>query len=603
MTRVTQDSAMANQDRLGDEVVNRIYDVALDPAKFDDLLDPWEDLIGPHRRNAKKIGPLALQGPNFGHHFKRLADILDRTQPAGQIRAQSAELAGYRRVAALCINGALKISELNDAAADLFGIVRGDPMTQLPLLPEDHETLADALRRHLTSTKHPTSLLRLTVRESAGQAELHPMLVRLRRVESAGGSPFVVMVTSEIRWPDGLNEILTRSFGLTSSEIEVLQGLTRSLAPRDIAERRERSVETVRAQIKSLLLKTETRSQGDLVRFALSAMDVADPAQADHTAARRWSGGRGNGLAARAFKSIRRPDDRRVDYLLLGDPRGRPVMYLPGFLGLARLPTAAEAEAARRGMRIIVPVRPGYGGSGPLPAAADRLSAHADDIAAIADQEGAGQFPVIVIQDDLAYAAALAAAHPGRATAIFGFGASVPVDRAHQFDRMLRWHRFLYSSVQFTPSLVPFLVRTGFVMVQRIGKLGFLLKVLNKAGADEALLKDPAVLEALEVGSEITLSGRFAATEATTAEFRTMHEIDLPALLTGLRDRLPVTLLHGPDDPRAPPETLAELARIYPWVNFRRLESGGALLLFQHWQVALDLVDAECSALTNQIGV
>ena len=43
-------------------------------------------------------------------------------------------------------------------------------------------------------------------------------------------------------------------------------------------------------------------------------------------------------LSERDFKSLVMPDGRRVDYLILGAPRGRPVLYLPLDFGLVRWP-------------------------------------------------------------------------------------------------------------------------------------------------------------------------------------------------------------------------------------------------------------------------
>lgn len=44
---------------------------------------------------------------------------------------------------------------------------------------------------------------------------------------------------------------------------------------KDIAEARGRSAETVRTQLRSILAKTETHSQSELVRVVLGLMDVA----------------------------------------------------------------------------------------------------------------------------------------------------------------------------------------------------------------------------------------------------------------------------------------------------------------------------------------
>ncbi len=61
---------------------------------------------------------------------------------------------------------------------------------------------------------------------------------------------------------------IQRLFGLTSTEAQVLAELRRGESPSGIAEARERSVETVRTQIKRLHAKTETASTHELLALA-----------------------------------------------------------------------------------------------------------------------------------------------------------------------------------------------------------------------------------------------------------------------------------------------------------------------------------------------
>ncbi len=64
------------------------------------------------------------------------------------------------------------------------------------------------------------------------------------------------------------------AFGLTVAEVEVVRGGAPGLSWRDIAEARGRAPETVRAQVRSVLAKTETHSEAALVRVVPGLMDV-----------------------------------------------------------------------------------------------------------------------------------------------------------------------------------------------------------------------------------------------------------------------------------------------------------------------------------------
>ncbi|WP_375691388.1 helix-turn-helix transcriptional regulator [Pseudooceanicola sp. LIPI14-2-Ac024] len=337
---------------------------------FGDLLDDWDALLAPERQKAHSTGRMRLPRPDLGMHFRRLAELLDRTQTQPMLQVEHAALAPYRRVAAFCVSDRLALMAVNDIAREVYDLSPGEPLARLPMASEDIETLTRNLRELVTAPPGDTRLLKLHSHDTADGTAQRSVLLRLRGDRLPDGRAFVVVVTSHLRWPEGLSETLERSYGLTASETEVLRGLTQSQSLREIADRRGRSIETVRAQIKSLQQKTELRSQGELVRLALSAMDVATSAAAGAAAprGRRWSGG-GATLRRQPYRVLRRPDGRKVEYLVLGDPAGRPVLYLNSFMCLSRWPAAAEAEAARRGLRIVVPNRAGYGGSCPCPPA------------------------------------------------------------------------------------------------------------------------------------------------------------------------------------------------------------------------------------------
>jgi len=59
-------------------------------------------------------------------------------------------------------------------------------------------------------------------------------------------------------------------FGATQSETELIELLSRGLTPAECAERRQVSINTIRTQLASLLAKTGTRSQAQLVALVMS---------------------------------------------------------------------------------------------------------------------------------------------------------------------------------------------------------------------------------------------------------------------------------------------------------------------------------------------
>jgi len=64
-------------------------------------------------------------------------------------------------------------------------------------------------------------------------------------------------------------EYLQQAYGLTRTEAQIAQLLLNGLAIMDVAAKRNTSIETARWQIKSLMQKTNTTSQAELMRLLM----------------------------------------------------------------------------------------------------------------------------------------------------------------------------------------------------------------------------------------------------------------------------------------------------------------------------------------------
>ncbi len=129
-----------------------------------------------------------------------------------------------------------------------------------------------------------------------------PVIVRVSRVESTEARPLALVLSTELVWPEGFEATVQDAFGLTPAEVDIVRGITLGLPVKDIAEARGRSAETVRTQVRSILAKTETHSQSELVRVVLGLMDVALIPTGGHGG----SVPKGGGLPARSCTSCAR---------------------------------------------------------------------------------------------------------------------------------------------------------------------------------------------------------------------------------------------------------------------------------------------------------
>ena len=568
------------------EIIERLYDVAIDPDRYEQLLDSWESRIGPMRPAAIALGE-PLRDAELEAHFERADVFLDRLSEKRD--ARDALLESFANAAALIVGRDLTIQRMNPLAAKWLGVEPGAGLRALPLGESDTRDFADALARAFAGRDARTMLLRFRS-TLTGRAVLFQ--IRL----SQGDDPFALVVTSEHGWPDTLDQTLIEAFGLTPSEIEIVRGLAESRSVREIADERGRSVETVRKQIKAILHKTRTNGQNELVRVCLAFMDIVSVTEAAREGRPTHSASAGR-LRPRSFHALERPDGRCFEYLVLGRAEGegieeRTFLYLPIDYGLVRWPASAEAELERRGLRALVPVRPGYGNSTPLPWTADRRAAVADDLAAMMDAHGVRRAPVLALGSDGWFAFGLEARHPGRVSAfVLAGGGSFPNDRPEQYERMEKWHRFIIANGKYAPRLLPFLVKAGFSLARRIGKRGFIHAVYGNSPADIATFEDPEVYEAMIVGSEVALSETHSAHEAFSQEI-VQQTNDWGDSVEACRD-LPIVSFNGTEDPQAPPATVAEWRERFPFVDFRVEKGAGQLIFFQRWRTILDEVEAQ----------
>jgi len=578
---MTKPTHIALHDDARDQVIDRLYDVALDPARYGALVDHWEDLIAPLRKDAGD-GAFTLNDDLIQGHFDRASKFLDRWAANRQRQGVQALLDGFDHSAALLINDQLTITALNEPAQNTLGVRAEMALSNLPLESSDLEHFEREARGMFENPQDRRAMLQFRAVEDGRFIVFHVM-----RRDVEGEAPLLLAITSELHWPKGFSALLKSSFGFTSAEADVARGLVECCSVRDIAETRSRSIETVRAQVKSVLSKTETRSQTEAVRLLLSMMDIATFTLDRGLEVPAASGGFRK-LTTVPFQTLFVGGGRRLDYLVLGDAEGRPVVYHPGDYGLVRWPASAEADLARRGIRLIVPVRAGYGASSEPAKGAGFTETVCADLAAVMDACGVESCPVVAQGSDSFIAISMTHFQPGRTTAIIACSGVLPLTRSEQFERMEKWHRFINSSARYTPHLTPFMVKAGFFLARRIGKRGFIHAAYGNTPADVETFEQPEAFEAIVTGSDVALSEEHSAHKSFAANVLDMERGDWTDRVEALKGAVPVIFMSGLQDPQVPVLTLREHQADYPWIRFEEFEDGGQLLLFRHWRRVID---------------
>ncbi len=570
---------------LRDEVIERLYDVAIDPTRYEDLLDRWESLIRPYRQGANGTLLDDTIGREFAAHFNRADRVLEQTEICATQEAEQTPLKRVHKSAAFLVGQDQTILEVNAAARHALGLKKGARLAALPLDEDDRSALMARIGALLRANSDSTVI------ERARAAKSDRLIIfQLTSLHPREGTRIVLVVTSEVLWPEGFGELLKSAFDLTPAESDVLRGLSECQTLKEIAAARGRSVETVRAQLRAIMSKTETRSQTELVRLTLSMMDISAYTDDAATTAPTVSGG-SNQLKARAFQHLTLADGRQMDYLVLGDQQGRPCLFFPQDYGLTRWPASAEAEAEARHIKVVVPVRAGYGASSPLPRKANPAELAARDAAQLMDHLSIPYCPVISLASDDIFAVHLHHLFPERVSAFLACAGTLPLSRSEQYERMGKWHRFINASARYTPHLLPFMVKAGMMMTRRLGNRKFLHAVYGNSPADVATIEDTEAFEAIEAGSTVCMSPDFTAHVAFAREVIAHETIDWAPMIREMRGAIPVHYFNGLQDPQMPAKTLEEFTHDYPWVEFHIFEDAGQLLFFRKWRDVLPVLE------------
>jgi pimeloyl-ACP methyl ester carboxylesterase len=134
-----------------------------------------------------------------------------------------------------------------------------------------------------------------------------------------------------------------------------------------------------------------------------------------------------DGLDVESFElEVHAPGGRLLSVLTVGPPEGDPVFMLHGTPGVLGMYEPHVEDSARRGLRYVSYLRPGYAGSDRQPGRS--VADCAADVKAIADELGIERFHAIGESGGGPHALACAALLPGRVRAVALLAGLAPLD-------------------------------------------------------------------------------------------------------------------------------------------------------------------------------
>lgn len=556
------------------DFINHIYSVAIDPARFVDLVERWDRRLAQAESAEHAVAGASGIAKQSGS--EPIVEVLDRVISAHASRI--AELLAGFSTAAVIFNARGLMVAVNEAATAVFGLMPGHRLSDLGIDDSDLQPLADEIASLASASKCGNAIVRFRMMDAS-----YKILAHLRAVDAGASGRHVIMVTSEHSWPEELTGLLTRTYGITRQEGIVLQCITRGETVHDIAIASGRSIATIRSQVQSLLQKTQLGSQTELVRLASTLLHaMGGPAIKDNVP------GAPKQLPPYVLEPLQLPDGRKIHYRLAGARHGRPFLLLPSGQGFIRWTDAAEAEMARRGLTMIAPARAGYGPSSPIPAGCNVYDLAADDHASLLSQLGIEACPVVAICDDIKIALHMEQRHRGIFTAVIGAAATMPLASPEHFARLTKFVRFVQMNATHAPRTLPYVTLLFFHMARRLGTRRFLETMMASCPADVVALQSDAIADPLVASTQIVMTEHFMAHYAWSQEIIQFAR-PWPRLL--LDSSVPVTLLAGTHDPFSPIETVRDYCREKPSIELIEIADAGQTLVYTHHALVLDAVE------------
>jgi pimeloyl-ACP methyl ester carboxylesterase len=284
---------------------------------------------------------------------------------------------------------------------------------------------------------------------------------------------------------------------------------------------------------------------------------------------------------AHTFHRITLPDGRRLDYISIGDPTGRPFLWLMSGMGLARWHRAAERTLGEKGLHMIVPVRAGYGHSSQPPLGRHILDIAVDDTCQLMNELDIACCPVIAPCDTMLIALTMAKKHPARLSHIFGGGAMFPIATPSQYGRLHMIARFFRANARYAPRSLPYIFKVFRTAIRQQGVPAHIRKSLSRSPIDRQIFEDPDVFEPIVAGYQLLVGPDTHCERAFSAEVLNLHRA-WPTQIGAVN--CPVTLFHGVHDGNSAIETAREYASLYPHWELIEYPEEGQLVLYGQWE-------------------
>lgn len=549
------------------DLIAKAYDAAISPDEYDNLVTKWSEYLTaldqefPSEISKEPSVSDFVADEEIFDHFARAAIIFQRLSGESRSHDPKDFIEGDDR-AALVISASGTIDASNSKPGDILYNLKHIRDLEPKLRAGDYARLQETIsqQNQANDTHSPTVILC-----EDNQGVLSHFVVVPANI-SKNGRPYFILRSLHPRWSKELQSVLMKVFELTNRECEIVEGWCNSLSISDLAKQHNRSVETLRTQVKTILSKTGTGSQAALMRLisGLSSLFIANSVS-EHAS-----------IARGQLRIFKLPDGRDLETNIYGPDHGEPVVFIHGMLGGMVIWTELAKTLFEHNIKLIVPNRPSFGKSTPY---SDRETApqkFAEDLFFILDTLKVKKVTLMAYGAGSVYAFAANTLHPQRVKRIVNFAGGVPITSRREFLKMKPRQSVMAITARYAPSLLPALVDGGISQI-RSGLISkFIDALYHETPEDMRVAMRDDVYPIIQKNLEISVEQGSNAF-VTDAAHVTRNWSDLVR-----NAQTPVTLYHGVHDPVVPIDSVREFANRWPHIELEEIEDVGQLIMNKH---------------------
>ncbi len=579
-------------------IVDTLYDIALDPRSLESFIDSWTDAGLDREQTRQVLAGFDEFDTIFHDHISRADTFLRRGTRNDKGTDMTAALAPFESLAAFIVDRSFLIVAANEGARESFGLIEGASLADVNVPADTFEPLVEALEKTLSSPKPTQSILKVESEESPT-----PVVFQIRQLPKRDNERdnLVLVVTTKHHWSAFLSETLEEVFQLTSAEQGIVRALVEGMSAKEISANRGTSEGTVRGQIKTVLSKMNARTQSEIIRLVLNLRDVSSGQRLPEAPSgtvpllitKKWL----RDEVWKPYQTLIMPDGRRMDYHVMGPINGAPVLYSHMGYCLVRWHEPMVRMLYDLNLRVVCPIRAGYGKSENIDPTADVLASTRSDTLFLLQHLGISRLPYLTQSNDLIFAADFATHHPEMVSEIIGLCARPPLPGDRHYSNMGVWHRFFLSTARHAPHLLRFTTKAAVSMGRRIGSMEMLRQMNKSSPSDMLLLEDKALVAVLKENAELIVAPSADITQAYTMEIRAT-EAPWSKLMFAI-EGIKTWFVNGGEDPATDVATISDYRDAYPWIDIEVIPNAGQLLVYQHYGTLLPKIADAASRATQ----